>query len=71
VLFAAGVLLDPARYYVILPYSIGHGKSLKPSAGLHAKFPRYNYACRRGRSRRAATVRTRLRSCGNCTWRSC
>jgi homoserine O-acetyltransferase len=43
VLFAPGGLLDPAKYYLILPDGIGHGKSSKPSDGLHAKFPRYDY----------------------------
>jgi homoserine O-acetyltransferase len=43
VLFAPGGLLDPAKYYIILPDGIGHGKSSKPSDGLHAKFPRYDY----------------------------
>lgn len=42
-LFVAGGLLDPAKYYVILPDSIGHGKSSKPSDGLRSKFPRYDY----------------------------
>ena len=32
-----------SKYYVILPDDIGHGKSSKPSDGLHAKFPRYGY----------------------------
>ncbi len=43
-LFGAGQPLDVAKYYIILPDAIGHGKSLKPSDGLRAKFPRYNYA---------------------------
>ena len=43
VLFAPGGLLDPARWYVILPDGIGHGGSSKPSDGLHARFPRYDY----------------------------
>lgn len=44
VLFKAGRLLDPAKYYIILPDDIGHGKSSKPSDGLHAKFPHYDYS---------------------------
>jgi len=32
-----------SRWYVILPDSIGHGKSSKPSDGLHARFPHYDY----------------------------
>ena len=42
-LFGAGQPLDAARYYIILPDAIGHGKSSKPSDGLRTKFPRYNY----------------------------
>lgn len=44
VLFGAGGLLDPAKYFIILPDGIGHGKSSKPSDGLHAHFPHYDYA---------------------------
>src|SRR3954449_12166892 len=40
-LFGAGQLLDATRYFIILPDDIGHGKSSKPSDGLHMKFPRY------------------------------
>ncbi len=43
VLFTPGGLLDPARYYIILPDGIGHGKSSKPSDGLRAHFPQYDY----------------------------
>jgi homoserine O-acetyltransferase len=43
VLFGPGQLLDAARYYIILPDGIGHGKSSKPSDGLHAGFPHYDY----------------------------
>lgn len=43
VLFAPGGLLDPARYFIILPDGIGHGKSSKPSDGLKSKFPSYDY----------------------------
>ena len=42
-LFGPGQPLDASKYYIILPDSIGHGKSAKPSDGLHAKFPAYNY----------------------------
>ncbi len=42
-LFGAGQPLDATRFYLILPDGIGHGKSSKPSDGLHAKFPRYGY----------------------------
>ncbi len=43
VLFGPGQLLDATKYFIILPDVIGHGKSSKPSDGLHAKFPRYTY----------------------------
>jgi len=42
-LFGKGQLLDATRYYLILPDGIGHGKSSKPSDGLHGKFPHYGY----------------------------
>ena len=42
-LFAPGQLLDAARYYIILPDGVGHGKSSKPSDGMHARFPHYDY----------------------------
>jgi len=42
-LFGPGQPLDAAKYYIILPDGIGHGKSAKPSDGLRAKFPKYNY----------------------------
>ena len=42
-LFGAGQLLDATKYYIILPDDIGHGKSSKPSDGLHMKFPHYTY----------------------------
>ena len=42
-LFGPGQLLDVSRYYVILPDNVGHGKSSKPSDGLHARFPQYDY----------------------------
>jgi len=35
--------LDTNRYYLIIPDNIGHGKSSKPSDGLHAQFPNYGY----------------------------
>jgi len=43
VLFGPGQLLDATRYYIILPDDIGHGQSSKPSDGLHARFPHYDY----------------------------
>ena len=42
-LFGPGQPLDASKYYVILPDAIGTGKSSKPSDGLRAKFPKYNY----------------------------
>ena len=42
-LFGPGQPLDAAKYFIILPDSIGAGQSSKPSDGLKAKFPRYNY----------------------------
>jgi homoserine O-acetyltransferase len=42
-LFGPGQPLDAAKYFIILPDAIGAGKSSKPSDGLRAKFPHYNY----------------------------
>jgi homoserine O-acetyltransferase len=42
-LFGPGQPLDASRYYIVLPDAIGTGKSSKPSDGLRASFPRYNY----------------------------
>ncbi len=42
-LFGPGQPLDAAKFFIILPDGIGHGKSSRPSEGLHAKFPRYGY----------------------------
>ena len=43
ILFGPGQLLDTNRYFVILPDGVGHGKSSKPSDGMHARFPQYDY----------------------------
>jgi homoserine O-acetyltransferase len=43
VLFGPGQPLDITRYFLILPDDIGHGQSSKPSDGLHAHFPAYDY----------------------------
>jgi homoserine O-acetyltransferase len=43
VLFVPGGLLDIQKYFLILPDDIGHGESSKPSDGLHAHFPAYDY----------------------------
>jgi len=42
-LFGPGQPLDASRYYLILPDALGTGQSSRPSDGLRAKFPRYNY----------------------------
>jgi homoserine O-acetyltransferase len=43
VLFVPGGLLDIQKYFIILPDEIGHGQSSKPSDGMHAHFPAYDY----------------------------
>jgi homoserine O-acetyltransferase len=43
VLFVPGGVLDIQKYFIILPDDIGHGESSKPSDGLHAHFPAYDY----------------------------
>jgi homoserine O-acetyltransferase len=43
VLFVPGGLLDITKYFLILPDDIGHGESSKPSDGMHAHFPAYDY----------------------------
>ena len=42
-LFLDGQPLDARNYYIILPDAIGTGASSKPSDGLRASFPQYNY----------------------------
>lgn len=42
-LFDPGRPLDASRYYLIFPDNVGHGQSSKPSDGLKAKFPNYDY----------------------------
>src|SRR5438067_5274614 len=42
-LFGPGQPLDATKFFIVLPDGIGHGKSSKPSDGMHAKFPRYGY----------------------------
>ncbi len=42
-LFGPGQPLDASTHYIILPDSLGAGKSSKPSDGLRAKFPHYTY----------------------------
>ncbi len=42
-LFGPGQPLDATKYFIIMPDALGHGGSAKPSDGLKAKFPRYDY----------------------------
>jgi homoserine O-acetyltransferase len=42
-LFGPGQPLDATRYFIIIPDALGAGRSAKPSDGLRAQFPRYNY----------------------------
>ena len=42
-LFGKDEPLDATKFFIILPDGIGHGKSSKPSDGMHAKFPAYGY----------------------------
>lgn len=43
-LYGPGQPLDAAKYYIIIPDALGHGKSSKPSDGLKTRFPKYNYS---------------------------
>ena len=43
-LYGPGQPLDIRRYWIILPDTLGHGGSSKPSDGLRMRFPRYDYA---------------------------
>jgi homoserine O-acetyltransferase len=42
-LFGPGQPLDASKYYIIIPDSLGHGKSAKPSDGMKTAFPKYDY----------------------------
>ena len=42
-LFGPGQPIDATKYFIILPDSMGHGKTAKPSDSLRAKFPQYDY----------------------------
>lgn len=42
-LFGPGQPLDAAKYYIIIPDGIGHGKSSKPSDAMRTSFPKYDY----------------------------
>ena len=63
-LVGPGQPLDLTRYYLIIPDSIGHGRSSKPSDGLRAHFPHYGYEDMVNAQHRLVTERlgvTRLR----------
>ena len=42
-LYGPGQALDATKYFIIIPDAIGTGGSSKPSDGLRAAFPEYNY----------------------------
>jgi homoserine O-acetyltransferase len=42
-LFGGGQALDAKKYFLILPDALGAGESAKPSDGMRAKFPHYDY----------------------------
>src|SRR5947207_8210424 len=42
-LFGKDQPLDATKFFIVLPDGIGHGKSSKPSDGMHAKFQRDDY----------------------------
>ena len=42
-LFGPGQPLDAAKHFIIIPDSIGSGKSSRPSDGLRMRFPKYDY----------------------------
>jgi homoserine O-acetyltransferase len=42
-LFGPGQPLDAAKYFIIVPDALGSGKSSRPSDGMRASFPKYNY----------------------------
>jgi homoserine O-acetyltransferase len=42
-LYGPGQPLDTTRYFIVLADGIGHGRSSKPSDGLRARFPHYDY----------------------------
>lgn len=43
-MFGPGQALDAAKYFIVLPDALGTGQSTKPSDGMRAKFPHYDYA---------------------------
>ena len=62
-LFGAGQPLDASRYYIIIPDTLGHGKSSKPSDGLRTKFPKYNYEDMVDAHYRLLTEHLNVRTC--------
>jgi homoserine O-acetyltransferase/O-succinyltransferase len=42
-LFGPGQSLDLSHYFIVAPDGVGHGHSSKPSDGMHAHFPQYDY----------------------------
>jgi homoserine O-acetyltransferase len=42
-LFGSGQPLDGSKYFIIIPDSLGHGQSSKPSDGMKTAFPKYDY----------------------------
>jgi len=42
-LFGPGQPLDAEKHFIVIPDSIGLGRSSKPSDGLRGRFPKYNY----------------------------
>src|SRR6202166_4343519 len=42
-LFGPRQPLDASKYYIVIPDSLGHGKSSKPSDGPRTAFPKYDY----------------------------
>jgi homoserine O-acetyltransferase len=60
-LFGPGQPLDAAKYYIIIPDSLGHGQSSKPSDGMKTAFPKYDYADMVDAQHRLVTEGLRLR----------
>jgi homoserine O-acetyltransferase/O-succinyltransferase len=42
-IFGPGQPFDAAKYFIVLPDALGAGRSSKPSDGMAARFPQYNY----------------------------
>jgi homoserine O-acetyltransferase len=42
--YGPGQVFDITKYFILLPDDIGHGGSSKPSDGMKASFPKYDYA---------------------------